>query len=213
MQYVKKADEVMIINHGLDSLHWIDWKTEHRQGNSRPHGIYILSVQEEAKSLTDKSVMVSCAQSLLSGGTWVLVATVAQDHTDELLHSCFKKRENRDFNTMSHKLINLGLVVFEAFIVIVFLMLTFAVGSCSRQSNICKTICSLIGAFSGPGYIQHFYSDSIILDVSFHLPRQAMSLQRDEKVMNNNLFNIYAILNNNEENLTGVIEQQTGENP
>ena len=74
MQYVKKADEVMIINHGLDSLHWIDWKTEHRQGNSRviiegrkvillsfvlffffqPHGIYILSVQEEAKSLTDK---------------------------------------------------------------------------------------------------------------------------------------------------------------
>lgn len=39
-----------------------------------------------------------------------------------------------------------------------------------------------------------------------------MSFQRDEKVMNDNLFNIYAILNNNEENLTGVIEQQTGEN-
>ncbi|KAB0401988.1 hypothetical protein E2I00_007835, partial [Balaenoptera physalus] len=108
-----------------------------------------------------------------------------------LLHSCFKKRENRGFNTMSHKLIDLDLVFLEAFIVIVFLILTFA----------------------GPGYIQHFYRDSIILDVSFHLPRQAMSLQRDEKVMNNNLFNIYAILNNNEENLTGVIEQQTGENP
>lgn len=40
-----------------------------------------------------------------------------------------------------------------------------------------------------------------------------MSFQRDEKVMNDNLLNIYAILNNNEENLTGVIEQQTGENP
>ena len=49
---------------------------------------------------------------------------------------------------MSHKLIDLGLVFFEALIVIVFLILTFAVGSCSRQSNICKTICSLIGAFS-----------------------------------------------------------------
>lgn len=30
--------------------------------------------------------------------------------------------------------------------------------------------------------------------------------------MNDNLFNIYAILNNHEENLTGVTEQQTGEN-
>lgn len=59
-----------------------------------------------------------------------------------------QNRENRDLNTMSHKLIDLGLVFFEEFIVIVFLILTFAVGSCSRQSNICKTICSLIGAFS-----------------------------------------------------------------
>ena len=40
-----------------------------------------------------------------------------------------------------------------------------------------------------------------------------MFSQKGEKVLNDNLFNIYAILNNREENLTSVIEQQTGENP
>lgn len=31
--------------------------------------------------------------------------------------------------------------------------------------------------------------------------------------MNDNLSNTYAIFHNNEENLTGAIEQQTGKNP
>ena len=40
-----------------------------------------------------------------------------------------------------------------------------------------------------------------------------MSFQKDEKVTNDNHCNTYVFLNNNEKNLTGVIKQQTEENP
>lgn len=50
-------------------------------------------------------------------------------------------------------------------------------------------------------------------DLSFHLPSQPMSFQKDEKVTNDNHCNTYVFLNNNEKNVTGVIKQQTEENP
>ncbi|KAF5927586.1 hypothetical protein HPG69_016226 [Diceros bicornis minor] len=115
-------------------------------------------------------------------------------------------------------------------------MLIFVVGSCSRQTDIYIMIysawtlllnnflwASLYCTSLGLDSSTEFYSlsnsalpfkrrqDMPADNVSFHLPRGPTSFQKDEKVMNDNLSNMYTILNNNEENLTGVIEQQTGE--